>query len=101
MPSTVDESRNQIEFEDVWNTGVIFSQKTSKGLLPKYRGREGCERGFMPMDVKVQESNIAIAFFFLSEGNGSGLAVQEGKERFNVSLASKKQECVINIPKIQ
>ena len=75
----------------MWNIGVIFSQKTSKGFLPKYRGREGCERGFMPMDVKVQESNIAIAFFFLSEGNGSGLEVQEGKERFNVSFLGKNR----------
>ena len=61
----------------MWDAGIIFGQKTSEGLLPKYGGRENCKWRFMSVDVKVKESNVTMIFLFLSERYWGGLVIKE------------------------
>ena len=50
-------------------TGVIFSKKARKGFLPEDGSGKGGEGGFMAIDIKVQKSNVALLFIFLSKRN--------------------------------
>ena len=78
MPCTVNKGRNKVKFEDVWDTGVIFSKKTSESLLSKNGCRKDGKRSFVPVDVQIEESNVTLLFLFLSERDGVGLTIKEG-----------------------
>ena len=78
MPCTINQRGNQIQLENMWDAGIIFGQKTSEGLLPKYGGRKDCKRRFMPVDVKVKESDVTMLFLFLGKRYGCGLVIKEG-----------------------
>ena len=51
----------------MWDAGIIFGQKTSEGLLPKYGGGKDCKRRFMPVDVKFKERDVIMVFLFLGK----------------------------------
>ena len=75
MPCSINKSGYKIKLENVRNTRIIFSKKTSEGFLPKNGSREDSERKFMSVDVKVKESDVTLLFLFLCERNRCGLII--------------------------
>ena len=89
MPGSIDQGRNQIKFEDMRDARVVFGKETSIGFLPEDGSRKGSERGFMAVDIKVQEGNVTLVFIFLSERDRCRLGVQKIEEDINVFCAGK------------
>ena len=77
MPCTINQRGNQIQLENMWDAGIIFGQKASEGLLSKYGGSKNCKWRFMPVDVKVKESDVTMLFLFLGKRYGCGLVIKE------------------------
>ena len=75
MPCSINKGGYEIKFENVRYTRIIFSEKTSEGLLPKNGGGEDSERRFMPVDVKVKESDVPLLFLFLGKRDRCGLII--------------------------
>ena len=75
MLCSINKCRYKIKFENVRYTRIIFSKKTSEGTLPKNGSGEDSERRFMPVDVKVKESDVTLLFLFLCERNRCGLII--------------------------
>ena len=75
MPCSINKGGYKIKLENVRYTRIIFSKKTSEGFLPKNGSREDSERRFMPVDVKVKESNVTLLFLFLGERDRCGLII--------------------------
>ena len=75
MPCSIDKGGYKVNLKNVRYTRVLFSEKTSEGFLPKNGGGEDSERRLVPVDVKVEESNVTLLFLFLSEEDGGGLII--------------------------
>ena len=75
MPCSINKSGYKIKLENVRYTRIIFSKKTSEGLLPKNGSGEDSERRFVPVDFKVKKSDVTLHFLFLGERDRCGLII--------------------------